>query len=95
MHNCGNDVHAAILLGTAAIPSANKDRITGKNIFLFQPAEETAGGADDIVREAILPLLGVERIFAQHVAPGMPVGAIAIDESWPDATAPAFQVGQS
>ena len=78
MHNCGHDVHAAILLGTAAILSANKDRIAGKVVFLFQPAEEDAGGADDIVREAILPRLGVERIFAQHVAPAIPVGTIAI-----------------
>lgn len=78
MHNCGHDVHAAILLGTAAILSANRTRFSGKIVFLFQPAEESAGGADDIVREGILPRLGVTRIFAQHVAPGVPVGTIAI-----------------
>jgi len=78
LHNCGHDVHAAILLGTAELLRQNKDRITGKVVFLFQPAEETPGGADDIVAEGILPALGVEKLFAQHVAPGMPVGSIAI-----------------
>jgi amidohydrolase len=78
MHNCGHDVHAAILLGSAAILRANRDRFAGKIVFLFQPAEETAGGADDIVHEAILVRLGVQSIFAEHVAPGLPVGTIAI-----------------
>ena len=78
MHNCGHDVHASILLGTAAILFANKDRFLGKIVFLFQPAEETPGGADDIVHEGILPKLGVQSIMAEHVAPGMPVGTIAV-----------------
>jgi amidohydrolase len=82
MHNCGHDVHAALLLGTAAILIRNPDKIAGKIVFLFQPAEETPGGADDIVREGILPKLGVEKIFAQHVAPGMPTGTIAISPGY-------------
>jgi metal-dependent amidase/aminoacylase/carboxypeptidase family protein len=82
MHNCGHDMHAAILLGTASIMSANKDRFVGKIVFLFQPAEETPGGADDIVREGILRRLGVERTFAQHVAPGMPVGTVALQPGY-------------
>jgi amidohydrolase len=78
MHNCGHDVHAAILLGTAALVRANPGRFTGRIVFLFQPAEEVAGGADDIVREDILARLGVERIFALHSAPGMKVGTVAL-----------------
>lgn len=78
MHSCGHDVHAAILLGTAAILNANKHRFSGKIVFLFQPAEETAGGADDIVREGILGRLGVQKMLAQHVAPGLPIGTITI-----------------
>ncbi|WP_439364225.1 M20 metallopeptidase family protein [Bradyrhizobium sp. DASA03005] len=78
MHNCGHDIHASILLGTAGILIANKERISGKIVFLFQPAEETPGGADDIVHEKILERLGVKAMFAEHVAPGMPIGTIAI-----------------
>lgn len=78
MHNCGHDVHAAILLGVAALLKQNSDKLSGKIVFLFQPAEETPGGADDIVRDGTLDKLGVTRIFAEHSAPGMPVGTIGL-----------------
>lgn len=78
MHNCGHDLHAAILLGTAALVKANPARFSGRIVFLFQPAEEVAGGADDIVRDGVLTQLGVERIFALHSAPGMPVGTVGL-----------------
>ena len=78
MHNCGHDVHSAILLGTAALVRANAARFKGRIVFLFQPAEEVAGGADDIVKDDILGRLGVTRIFALHSAPGMPVGTVGL-----------------
>ncbi len=78
MHSCGHDVHAAILLGAASVLKKNANALSGRIIFLFQPAEETPGGADDIVRDGTLQKLGVTKIFAQHSAPGMPVGTVAI-----------------
>ncbi|MGY4430950.1 hypothetical protein ACVWWO_003427 [Bradyrhizobium sp. F1.13.1] len=78
MHNCAHDIHASILLGTAAILIANKNRISGKIVFLFQADRGLPGGADDIVHEKILERLGVRTIFAEHVAPGLPIGTIAI-----------------
>jgi amidohydrolase len=44
MHNCGHDIHAALLLGAAAVLKQNMDKFAGKVVFLFQPAEETPGG---------------------------------------------------
>jgi amidohydrolase len=78
MHNCGHDAHAAILLGVAAIVRKNKENFAGRFVFLFQPAEEIAGGADDIVRDGALDSLGVQMVFALHSAPGMPVGTVAV-----------------
>lgn len=78
MHNCGHDVHAAILLGVAAMVQRFPDHFSGKIVFLFQPAEETPGGADDIVKDGTLTRLGVQQIYAEHVAPGMPVGTIGM-----------------
>jgi len=78
MHNCGHDVHASILLGTAAELMHHRSWLHGKVVFLFQPAEETPGGADDIVAETLLEKLKVTKIYAEHSAPGVPVGTIAI-----------------
>lgn len=78
MHSCGHDAHTAILLAAAEILMRHKDQLSGKFVFLFQPAEETPGGADDIVRDGILQKVQADMIFAQHVAPGLPVGTMQV-----------------
>lgn len=78
MHSCGHDAHAAILLAVAQLLPSLKSQLRGKVVLLFQPAEETAGGADDIVASGVLTTLGVNAIFAQHSAPGLAVGNIQV-----------------
>ena len=51
MHACGHDAHVAILLGTLKLLNNNMDEWIGNVIGLFQPAEETTGGAKQMIEE--------------------------------------------
>ncbi|HHW57256.1 MAG TPA: amidohydrolase [Clostridia bacterium] len=78
MHACGHDVHTAILLGTAKILVGMKDELKGNVKFIFQPAEETTGGALPMIEEGVLENPKVDAIIGLHVDPELQVGQIGI-----------------
>lgn len=78
MHACGHDAHIAIALGVAKILSERKDEINGTIKFIFQPAEETVGGARPMIEKNVLKNPDVQKIFGLHVAPEIEVGKIGL-----------------
>jgi hippurate hydrolase len=78
MHACGHDGHTAMLLGSAMILSRLRRGIKGNVKFLFQPAEETVGGAEAMIRAGCLERPRVDAVFALHLRPSKPFGAVAI-----------------
>src|SRR3954470_18939472 len=77
MHACGHDNHVAILMGTAEVLTAMKDRLPGTVKFIFQPAEESppTGGAGPMIEAGVLDNPRVDAVFGLHVGPG-PLGSV-------------------
>lgn len=76
MHACGHDAHTAMALGAAKVLNDLKDHIYGNVKLLFQPAEETDGGAEPMVKAGAMENPHVDRVYGIHVMPHLPVGKI-------------------
>ena len=68
MHACGHDAHMAIVLTLAENLQDAKRNV----LLIFQPAEETTGGAKAICQSGVLEKYGVKRIYALHLWPESP-----------------------
>lgn len=78
-HACGHDVHVAAVLGAGLVLAdlAAEGALPGAVRLIFQPAEEVLpGGALDVINAGGLD--GVERIFAVHCDPRLPVGRVGL-----------------
>ncbi|KOP67305.1 hydrolase [Bacillus sp. FJAT-18019] len=90
MHACGHDFHTALVLGTAFLLKEKEHELQGTVRFLFQPAEEKAKGALQVIESGALQ--GVQAIFGLHNKPDLPVGTIGIKAGPMLAAADGFAV---
>ncbi|MBT8401734.1 MAG: amidohydrolase [Rhodothermia bacterium] len=75
-HICGHDVHTTIALALAEGFSSIRGEYGGTVMLLFQPAEETASGANAMLRDDVFATLKPHAIFAVHTAP-FQIGQVA------------------
>ncbi|MBQ3181519.1 MAG: amidohydrolase [Clostridia bacterium] len=78
MHACGHDAHMAVLLCTAKVLLENLNKLNVNVLFVFQPAEETDGGAKQMIDEGIMDGYNVTEAAGLHVMTDVPAGKIMI-----------------
>jgi len=86
MHACGHDAHTAILMATAEVLTAMKEKLPGAVKFIFQPAEEgpslylaftgKSWGAKQMIKEGAFADPRPDAVFGLHVTSSMSAGRI-------------------
>ena len=83
MHACGHDGHTAILMAAAEVLVKLRDRLPGKVVLMFQPAEEGVpegerGGAPLMLDEGLLDSAHPEAAFGLHLQSSLNTGTVGL-----------------
>lgn len=78
MHACGHDGHVAIALGTAYYLQQHRQHWQGTVKIIFQPAEESPGGAKPMIEAGVLTNPDVDAIIGLHLWNNLPLGTVGV-----------------
>jgi amidohydrolase len=92
MHACGHDIHTTVLLGVAHVLSELKPSLKGTVLFVAQPAEETIGGAQTMLREGLFAEIKPQAMFAFHVEDTVEAGRVLYSSGTATANVDSFDL---
>lgn len=90
-HGCGHDGHTAMLLGAARHFSRHRN-FAGTLVLIFQPAEETGGGALAMLDDGLEERFAYDEIYAMHNAPHFAPGTFGVRDGAMLASCDEFEI---
>ncbi|WP_436952145.1 M20 metallopeptidase family protein [Staphylococcus shinii] len=93
MHACGHDGHttALMLFVKRCKAAADCGELPQNIVFIFQPAEETGGGANRLIRAGAFNRYPIEAVFGVHVMPFENEGHVVIRDEEITASATEYR----
>lgn len=93
MHACGHDLHMASIAGTGAIMAHSRTTWHGTLMLIGQPAEETIGGADGMIKDGLLTRFPRPDVaVALHVGNLLPAGKVGVTPGIYDTNSDSLRV---
>jgi amidohydrolase len=76
MHACGHDAHMAMMLGVARTLVEQAPEMSGRYLFVFQPAEEIISGAKAMIAGGLLDDHHPDVVLGLHIASFLESGTV-------------------
>ncbi|UXR70848.1 M20 family metallopeptidase [Staphylococcus sp. IVB6240] len=93
MHACGHDGHTTALMLHVRRCKALYDagKLPHNVVFLFQPAEESGGGANQLIKTGALDAYKIDAIYGVHIMPFVEEGSVVVRDEEITASATEYR----
>jgi amidohydrolase len=92
MHACGHDGHITMAIAAAELLAGMRDRLNGRVVFAFQPAEEIVSGALAMERDGLFERWKSDRVIGTHLWNQLPTGAVGVNRGTVFASADTIRI---